>query len=105
MFHINTDHKRTETVEMKFRKWHGKFGGSQATYSCDDGYQLLGSVTRYCLYNGSWRGHAGDKNIQILCLSCRTSDFTIFTRPANTCTCPLKLYAVKNKRKLYDFLE
>ena len=26
---------------------------------------------------------------------------TIFTRPANTCTCPLKVYAIKNIRELY----
>ena len=26
---------------------------------------------------------------------------TIFTRPANTCTCPLKAYAIKNIRELY----
>ena len=25
---------------------------------------------------------------------------TIFIRPANTCTCPLKAYAIKNKREL-----
>ena len=25
---------------------------------------------------------------------------TIFTRPANTCTCPLKVYAIKNIREL-----
>ena len=41
---------------------------------------------------------AGDKNISILHFSCRTSD-TIFTGPANTCTCPLKAYAIKNIRE------
>ena len=38
---------------------------------------------------------AGDKNITILHLSCRTSVFTTFTRPANTCTCPFKVYAIR----------
>ena len=37
----------------------------------------------------------GDKNISILHLSC----ITIFTRPASTCTCPLKAYAIKNIRE------
>ena len=26
---------------------------------------------------------------------------SLFTRPANTCTCPLKVFAIKNIRELY----
>ena len=29
------------------------------------------------------------------------SDLQFFTRPANTCTCPLKEYAIKNISELY----
>ena len=39
---------------------------------------------------------SGDKNISILDMSCRTSDLTFFTCPANTRTCPLKTYVIKN---------
>ena len=31
----------------------------------------------------------------------RDEFLTIFTRPANKCTCPLKVYAIKNIRELY----
>ena len=30
---------------------------------------------------------------------------TIFTHPANTGTCPLKVYAIENSNMQYDFLE
>ena len=41
----------------------------------------------------------GDKNISILHLSCRSSELQFSTHPANTCTCPLKAYAIKNIKK------
>ena len=30
--------------------------GSAATYSCDDGYNLNGSVSRMCMADGQWSG-------------------------------------------------
>ena len=42
---------------------------------------------------------SGGKNIYILHLSCRKSDLKFITHPANTCTCPLKTYAIKNIRE------
>ena len=33
-----------------------KTPGSQATYTCDDGYTLEGKSKRTCLSNGNWRG-------------------------------------------------
>ena len=44
---------------------------------------------------------AGDKNISKLHLSCRTSELQFFTHTANTCTCPLKAYVIKNIREQY----
>ena len=45
---------------------------------------------------------AGDKDISILHLSCRTSDLqfslVLQTHPANTCACPIKVYAIKDIR-------
>ena len=42
--------------------------------------QMLRLVSTFVVHKPS-----GDKNIQIVRLSCRTSDFTIFTCPADTC--------------------
>ena len=30
--------------------------GDTATYTCDDGYELIGSSTRTCQSNGDWSG-------------------------------------------------
>ena len=38
----------------------------------------------------------GDKNITILHLYCRTSDLQFSLVLQNACTCPLKVYAIKN---------
>ena len=32
--------------------------GDTATYTCDDGYELIGSDTRTCQSNGEWSGSA-----------------------------------------------
>ena len=32
------------------------YGGSVATYSCNEGYVLCGSENRTCQSNGSWSG-------------------------------------------------
>ena len=31
-------------------------GGTVATYSCADGYELVGEERRTCLVDGTWRG-------------------------------------------------
>lgn len=28
----------------------------EATYVCDSGYELVGTASRFCLFNGSWSG-------------------------------------------------
>ena len=43
----------------------------------------------------------GQKNIQYY--TCPAGQVTIFICPANTHTCPLKAYAIKNIREKYDF--
>ena len=45
-------------------------------------------------------GEPGDKNINIA-LVLQDEWLTIFTRPANSCICPLKAYAIKNIREQY----
>ena len=30
--------------------------GTVATYSCEDGYELVGEETRICLVDGTWTG-------------------------------------------------
>ncbi len=32
--------------------------GSSATYECNDGFLLVGTITRYCLPTGEWSGEA-----------------------------------------------
>ena len=44
---------------------------------------------------------AGDKNISILHLSCRTSDLQFSLILQTQCTCPLKAYAIKNIKEYY----
>ena len=46
------------------------------------------------------RGIQGTKYFNIA-LVLQDERLLIFTRPANTCTCPLKVYAIKNKREYY----
>ena len=42
-----------------------------------------------------------DKKYFNIALVLQDDRFTIFTHPANTCTCPLKAYAIKNIREKY----
>ena len=49
---------------------------------------------------GEARGSNGQKYFNIA-LVLQDEWLTIFTRPANTCTCPLKVYAIKNIREFY----
>ena len=45
---MNPDNGQVELSDMVF--------GSIATYSCDTGYNLNGSVTRMCMADGQWSG-------------------------------------------------
>ena len=45
--------------------------------------------------------HLRGKKYYIIVLFLQDKWLTIFIRPANTCTCPLKAYAIKNIRELY----
>ena len=45
---------------------------SMATYSCDDGYTLVGNNKRECLVTGIWSGNEpfclGEKSVTLYCL-------------------------------------
>ena len=40
--------------------------GSEATYECDEGFELVGNVTRTCEANGEWSGEEPACNGKIL---------------------------------------
>ena len=49
--------------------------GSVATYTCNDGYQAVGEVTRTCETNGTWTGDSpvcenGKKSDYFICAGC-----------------------------------
>ena len=48
---------------------------------------------------GGGGGGGGDKKYFNIALVLQDIRLTIFTCPANTCTCPLKVYPIKNIRE------
>ena len=45
---MNPDNGQVNLLGMDF--------GSVASYSCDSGYNLIGSVIRMCTFEGTWSG-------------------------------------------------
>ena len=62
------------------------------------------SINLNMLWDGSFEvltAYAGDKKYFNIALVLQDERLTIFTSPANTCTCPLKAYTIKYIRELY----
>ncbi|XP_019627854.1 PREDICTED: uncharacterized protein LOC109472514 [Branchiostoma belcheri] len=53
---------------------NGARAGQRCTFSCDPGYELVGSENRTCLINGSWEGEHAD---------CRAKLCDVLTPPSN----------------------
>ena len=47
--------------------WNGLTSGSRATYTCNDGYRLIGDKFRTCLSNGIWSGQESTCHLIINC--------------------------------------
>ena len=56
-------------------------------------FQYCQAILKYILTIGE------KKVMMIIALVLQDERLTIFTRPENTCTCPLKVYTIKNIRE------
>lgn len=68
----------------------GSTFGSEANYSCLEGYELDGNPNRTCLESGRWSGSDPvcyrKLIINLVCLK-RDYDYACFTSSASSCSC------------------
>ena len=71
---------KTQFYQNSYFIYVSREGSGESVYVCRDALQGT-KIFQYCTYPAGLVTN------------------TIFTRPANTCTCPLEVYAIKNIRE------